>query len=381
MNSSMRSWATQDTGLKNAVLVSAILSPSQTLEPVMKLNASRWLPLLLGSALFLPVHATVVTVETTFGTFEIDLFEDDAPETVENFLRYVEAGDFENLIVHRSVSRFVIQSGGYTVGPGDRQPRRVTSKGAIDNEAGRSNKRGTIAMALLGNDPDSATSEWYINIIDNRQLDIGDFTVFGEVLGDGMRVVDAINNQRVHDYGTDSAFDEMPLVDYIGGSLQFDNVISVTVTAGPRPFAFNRGVSGSWFNVDTDGQGWLFDVIVNEAGEQSLFVAWFTYDANEPPAMEPSGLGSTQHRWFVASGPIQGNVAELEILESTGGVFNDPRATALAPVGTMIVELYDCATGRLAFDFAADDALDDEVSIVRLGPDDLCRSLARQPVD
>lgn len=115
-----------------------------------------------------------------------------APITTANFLQYVEDKFYDGTIIHRVVPNFVIQGGGFL--PGMIQPPGI--RGPIQNEFDprRSNVRGTVAMAKLGSDPNSATSQWFVNLADNSSnLDTqnGGFTVFANVV-EGMDVVDAI---------------------------------------------------------------------------------------------------------------------------------------------------------------------------------------------
>ncbi|MCF2950486.1 peptidylprolyl isomerase [Paraglaciecola aquimarina] len=156
-----------------------------------------------GAALLLATsflsQATVVEVQTSLGNIQINLFDETTPKTVENFLSYVNSGQYANSVVHRSIPEFITQSGGYTyTGPlNDNNGLELidTSGGPVVNEPELSNLRGTIAMAKLGGDPNSATSGWFFNLVDNSaNLDVqnGGFTVFGQVIGDGMDVVDAI---------------------------------------------------------------------------------------------------------------------------------------------------------------------------------------------
>lgn len=126
-----------------------------------------------------------------------------APVTVNNFLNYVNDGDYINSIIHRSVPGFVIQGGGFTFK--DLMPDLIPTDPPIVNEfnSQRSNTRGTIAMAKVGNDPNSATSQWFFNLADNSaNLDNqnGGFTVFGEVLSQGdLAPIDAIASLPVED--------------------------------------------------------------------------------------------------------------------------------------------------------------------------------------
>ena len=180
-------------------------------------------------------NATVVQFETVLGNFEVNLYDNATPETVANFLNYVNNGRFTNSIFHRSVPGFVVQGGGFmfdmALPLGD-----VPTFPAVVNEPVYANVRGTIAMAKLGGDPDSASSQFFFNLgnntanLDNQN---GGFTVFGEVVGDGMDVVDAIAALPFYDFG--GALTDLPLrnftqADYDGGT-PVDGTHFVIVTA------------------------------------------------------------------------------------------------------------------------------------------------------
>ncbi|AEP28355.1 peptidylprolyl isomerase [Brumicola nitratireducens] len=183
----------------------------------MTLSKSKCLQgILFSLALSLPLaaQATVVEVRTDLGNFQINLFDETTPKTVQNFLSYVNSGQYANNVVHRTEANFVMQSGGFTynnVFP----PTSFQTSPAIANEPVLSNVRGTIAMAKFGGNPDSATSQWFINVNNNASnLDVqnGGFTVFGQVLGDGMDVVDAIVATTTFNFG--GAFQSLPLRNY-----------------------------------------------------------------------------------------------------------------------------------------------------------------------
>nr|WP_241737592.1 peptidylprolyl isomerase [Neptunicella marina] len=164
--------------------------------------------------------ATVVEVRTTQGNFQVNLFDQKTPKTVENFLAYVNSGAFFNTVVHRSVDDFVMQTGGFQF-EDDFPLVEVTTAAAVQNEPELSNVRGTLAMAKLGGDANSATSQWFVNLSDNSSnLDVqnGGFTVFGQVLGDGMDVVDAIAQLPVFNLcpaqNPQCALASMPLQDF-----------------------------------------------------------------------------------------------------------------------------------------------------------------------
>ena len=178
------------------------------------------------------VTGQVAQVETVVGTFNVELF-DDTPLTKANFLAYINAGRYTNTIIHRSVAGFVIQTGGYF----SRLPlEHIATFPAVQNEFRRSNLRGTLAMAKLGGDPNSATSEWFVNLSDNSaNLDgqNGGFTVFGRVLGSGMQVVDTI--AALPRYNIPGASD-VPLRDVASNqtAVEVRNLITVsTVSAIP----------------------------------------------------------------------------------------------------------------------------------------------------
>lgn len=133
----------------------------------------------------------MITIKTSLGDISIELFEDKAPISCENFRQYVTDGFFADTIFHRVIPNFMIQCGGMTEDMSSKETRAM-----IKNEAdnGESNVRGTLAMARTGV-VDSATSQFFINISDNDFLNHGGrdfgYAVFGKVSG-GMDVVDAI---------------------------------------------------------------------------------------------------------------------------------------------------------------------------------------------
>lgn len=124
----------------------------------------------------------VVSLNTNFGPIVMELFKGETPGTVANFLTYADDGDYINSIFHRSDPGFVIQGGGYTTTSTSftdtAQFSDVPSNGTIENEPGISNVRGTVAMAKLSGDPDSATSQFFVNLGDNSFLDSEDYDSF-----------------------------------------------------------------------------------------------------------------------------------------------------------------------------------------------------------
>jgi peptidyl-prolyl cis-trans isomerase A (cyclophilin A) len=158
---------------------------------------------LLITSLFFTVEAfakTKVAIETNKGTIVLELFDKEAPKTTANFLSYIDSGFYKDTIFHRVIEGFVIQGGGFT-----KELAKKDTKKPVKNEAKESlkNVRGTIAMARLSA-PDSATSQFFINVNDNTSLDwrkwnVG-YAVFGKVIR-GMRVVEDISFQRTGKVG------------------------------------------------------------------------------------------------------------------------------------------------------------------------------------
>ncbi len=162
--------------------------------------------LLLTAGATLAAEFPRVRVETTAGTFVMQLDDERAPLTVENFLQYVRSGYYTDTIFHRVVNGFVIQGGGFTADltPRDTQPPVVNESGN-----GLNNRRMTVAMART-NDPHSADAQFYVNLADNVALDPKPtrwgYAVFGEVIS-GQDVVDDIGHRATSPKG---AFQNLP---------------------------------------------------------------------------------------------------------------------------------------------------------------------------
>jgi cyclophilin family peptidyl-prolyl cis-trans isomerase len=282
--------------------------------------------------------ASRVMLETPFGEVEIELFDEQAPQTVANFLNYVNDGDYRNSFIHRSVPGFVIQGGGYTYVDG--VVDTIPTDPPVPNEPGISNLRGTVAMAKLSGDPDSATSQWYINLDDNSaDLDSanGGFTVFGQVIGEGMQIVDQIAELEIWNAG--SPFNSLPLIDYPGtGDITDQHLVMVDLSEVSSS-VLNAGHSGAWYNPSTPGQGVLVEV---DEGQQFLFASWFTFTPGG------SGSGAEQH-WLTAQGSYSGDAADLLVYETLGGEFDDPQDVTTEAVGQATLRFSDCANGELSY--------------------------------
>jgi cyclophilin family peptidyl-prolyl cis-trans isomerase len=152
----------------------------------------------------------VVLLQTSMGNIKVELYPDKAPVSVENFLAYVKEGHYDGLVFHRVIRDFMIQGGGFTKEMNEKRP----SRGPIRNEAGNglANDRGMLAMARTGV-VDSATAQFFINVVNNDLLNHKDetsrgfgYAVFGKVV-EGMDVVDKIRNVPT---GNQRMFQDLP---------------------------------------------------------------------------------------------------------------------------------------------------------------------------
>jgi peptidyl-prolyl cis-trans isomerase B (cyclophilin B) len=157
---------------------------------------------------------SMVTLETNHGNITIELYAEKAPETVKNFLDYVNSGFYNGTVFHRVINGFMIQGGGFE--PGMNQKK---TNAPIKNEAnnGLSNDMYTVAMARTGA-PHSATAQFFINVKNNDFLNYTSsdmqgwgYCVFGKVV-DGQKVVDEIKAVRT---GTKNGFQDVPLEDVV----------------------------------------------------------------------------------------------------------------------------------------------------------------------
>jgi cyclophilin family peptidyl-prolyl cis-trans isomerase len=249
---------------------------------------------LLGSA----QAGILAQFRTVFGDMDVELYEKDKPITVSNFVAYVKSGLYQNSFFHRLDPAFVVQGGGFYVAPGGVD--YVPILGYIKNEYGSgniySNRYGTIAMAQLGGDTNSANSQWFFNLRDNFGLDnhaIGNyFTVFGRVVR-GTNVLNTFRNfgywqgttngsehNIVRDYSAKfgPSFSEWP---FLSSSFNYPDIIYVDISllnvqvqniAGAREISWNS-VTGKTNRVEftsafTNGlpAGWTTLVTTNGDG-------------------------------------------------------------------------------------------------------------------
>ncbi len=156
----------------------------------------------------------MIKMTTTLGEIDIQLYPDDAPKTVKNFIDYVQSGHFDNLIFHRVIPGFMIQGGGFTA---DMQQRKTAPPIINEADNGLKNTVGTLSMARTS-DPNSASSQFFINLADNAFLDHTaktsqgwGYAVFGKVVG-GMEVVEKIGGVATGTVGGHGDVPNAPVV-------------------------------------------------------------------------------------------------------------------------------------------------------------------------
>ncbi len=190
---------------------------------------------------------TIATFSTNLGNFEVELSSDPLLETtVENFLAYVDAGAYANSIIHRSTtynyvvedgqtiptSTWILQGGGFVLDGSTIEPIATGSAIPLQISGSASNVAGTLAMART-NDPNSATSGWFINVTNNSAAYDGQYAVFGTVVS-GLNVIEQMAFLTVYDVSEQfgPAFGELPLIDFEGSQFL---VLVNNVTAVPEP--------------------------------------------------------------------------------------------------------------------------------------------------
>lgn len=155
----------------------------------------------------------------------------------------------------------------------------------------------------------------------------------------------------------------------------------INVVEDEQTVNINAGMSDSWYNAETVGQG--FFIIVWEDLDQ-IFLSWFTFDTIRPPEGVIAELGDPGHRWLTAQGAYSGDTATLDIYETSGGVFDaaEPAAeTDPVPIGSMLITWSDCSSAELLYDIPGQ-SLSGAMTLERIVPDNvpLCES-GQQPLE
>ena len=277
------------------------------------------------------VSGTVVKFETNAPLADDDFYVEltsNTPLTNANFLSYVNSGAYDNSEFHRSVSDFVIQGGGFkhpTVAadqPGS-DPVAIPTTGTVQNEPGNLNTRGTIAMAKLGGQPDSATSQFFFNLSDNSFLDSdnGGYTQFGSVLGSGMTVVDTMGSALTYDattYYSNTALSDLPL-----WNINQDNIVR------PQDFVQIE-------NADVVTESALFTYQVTSSDSAKLAAS---FDGNGNLVLTPVGsaTGSVDVTVTATSRLDNSTASDTFSVSLNGGGPVGPVLTAIESAGNTIL--------------------------------------------
>ncbi|WP_395373703.1 peptidylprolyl isomerase [Marinicella sp. W31] len=333
------------------------------------------------------VHATVIRFETVLGDFDVQLYDEATPITVANFLSYVNGRSFNNSIIHVSIEDAYIQGGAFYYSPfngASEMPVSIPRGESVTNERGIANIRGTLAMVVDQDNLDTVRADWFINLSDNSSDFDAIYPVFGEVIGDGMQVVDAIAalpviTTTIVAGGTE--IENVPVINYNGGAVMRENFViinEVSITDDPvnKNMVVNAGLNGAWFNPDSSSQGLFFEVLPTV---QQVFLGWFTYDTQLPSIDATAVVGAAGQRWLSAQGSIEGNQVVMDVILTSNGLFNSAQETDRSEpgtYGTITVTFQDCANGRVDYDLPAA-GQSGQFNIVRISTDNvaLCEQL------
>ncbi|WP_223789811.1 peptidylprolyl isomerase [Marinicella meishanensis] len=297
--------------------------------------------------------ATVVRFETNVGVIDIELFETDAPITTQNFLNYVNDGDYDDTVIHRSVPGFIIQGGGYRY-LGNSNFSDVPDHGPIVMENDLSNTQYTIAMARTNN-PNSATNEFFFNLADNSSIlnpggvtDDG-YAVFGQVIrgAEVVKIIESFLRINFNSSNVGAATSEFPIYGFFSGTaVTEENTVKINrAYVLSEEFFINEGISGGWINPNTTG-GLYIEVLPSV---NVMILAWFTFDDTLPDASVPSTIGDASNRWLTSSGNFAGNQYVGSLFATAGGLFDDPAVAATTEVGSINIEFNDCSTAVMTY--------------------------------
>lgn len=337
---------------------------------------------------------TIVRMKSAFGDIDVKLHPESAPKTVANFLRYVLDGEYDKTFIHRSIPNFVIQGGTFALD--NNGLVRVSQYRAVVNEFNISNTRGTLAMAKLSNDPNSATNGWFFNLKDNNSgtatsgnLDLQNsgFTVFGTIIN-GLDVMDTIAglpvggiinlNNNTNDNGE---LTRVPIAD--GGSVvnEASDLVAFDMELIEIDVSINSGLNGYWFNPETSGQGWGIEILpsLNKA-----FMAWFTYDSQSPQPGTFSEIGAADNRWMSSLGNInlETKTITFDLAVTSNGLFDTPTTVNVSEansIGEMSITFNSCNSATLTYSLVSP-AVSNTMNLIRISDDNvkLCEKLSAQ---
>lgn len=282
----------------------------------------------------------IVQVDTNFGNFQIELLPSAAPQTVANFLSYVDSGKYNDLVFSRNVPGFIIQAGQETsptaTYTSDSQFVPVTPGPTIPLEYNLPNTTGTLAMARVSGQANSAAAEWFINLTDNTQT-LGPtgtdkpngYAVFAKVLGNGMQVVNAISAALPNtDNGNKPVTSGNQLALITSMSLDVYGTVFADVNANGTQDSGEAGVAGRTVFVNVDGTDKPDNsnpsATTDVNGNYDIDVTGVRAGSYQVKEVVPSGLVSTTPSQTVAIGTSSTNVNLGETKPSISGtVFVD----------------------------------------------------------
>jgi cyclophilin family peptidyl-prolyl cis-trans isomerase len=296
--------------------------------------------------------------DTTLGTIPVLLTPRTTPATVANFESYVSKGAYTDTIVHRLVPGFIWQSGGYQL-TSTQSIAATPTAAPVQNEFGASNVRGTIAMAKLGNDPNSATSQFFFNESDSNAANLdnqnGGFTVFGHVVGAaGLAVMDAIAAVPVPSPGPlASPLDSAPLQNYMpGAAVQPSNLILIKgVTMASEAFSASSdapgvataSVQGSTLTVSPVAPGTAHLTVLGYGSDGNAATETFTVNvaqgsqpaspAAAQPVAAPASVLTLTTRGTLPASAIAGQKAKIQqavTLTATSGPVTQAERVAIS---------------------------------------------------
>ncbi len=284
-----------------------------------------------------PDSESAVRVITNQGTMDFILFNTATPQTVANFLSYVNAAanNFNGSVFHRSVPGFVIQGGAFKV---DSAPNKFTTtptSASPQNEPGLANLRGTVAMAKLGGNPNSATDQFFVSLADNRSIldqQNGGFTVFGRVAGNGMTVADTIAAlpNATYDVRFDdptaskpvTSMENWPLTS-ASAAMDVTKVVSITslapipvlsysVTANTNPAAVSATISNNSLQLQAVGGGQSSVTVTATDLDGNTVTQTVTVNTSESLASWTAQLGLTGNSALATADPDGDGLSNAE---------------------------------------------------------------------
>lgn len=298
-----------------------------------------------------------VWLDTDRGPIIIQLFPAEAPVTVENFLRYVDDGFFDGLVFHRAVddSISIVQSGGFDRDLIYQEPTYDEIVNEADN--GLENLRGTIAMARQSA-PDTASSQFYFNVVDNDALNPGNasdagYAVFGEVVF-GMGVIDGMVEQPTSSITSPLG----TLRDFPRDTPVIERAVRVD-----EGFPLTPDHSGSWYDPANSGVGFNIEIANGNDGQGPIAnVYWYNFDEQ-------------RQFWLVGSTPFDYGATEVTVdlsshpADEEGIGFQNPPESDFSSYGTLTLSFDSCTTGTASYDMPGYGS--GEIAIARLSqPDD-----------